>query len=547
MTSQTPDTGRARSCAECGTRGEPGQSFCDACGAVLGWSTPTDEPPAPRTTAPTPDRAPTRQDADRAPDRTSARRNADDAPGQAPADGYGADGERGTAETEPAWDAFARPGAGTGTARTAHDTPPAPTDAGPAAHRTPQRRATPEPVSTSTSASTSASAGTATPATAHTATPTTEPAPTPARTATTATAPTTPTPSPSSSAASTPSPSSSAASTPRTAPHTPHPADDTTPLPTPDSPASPSPSPAPSPSPTASDRARSLLVPVADPAPRPAAEPAVAPVLPGRPAAQRPQVRAPGPETGAVGGVPCPWCATPNRPDRHFCGRCAMPMAGRAEVPGRQPWWRRMLNPGGGEAPWAGDRPRLRRGFGRVLNWVVGALVLALIVTLAFRADDAVQATRDHFAKRAPIGPDRVKASRSYPGHGARLAFDQLNNTWWGPGVTQTGEGEWLEARFDHPTRLLDVVITPGVSTKVDQLSQAARPHRIEAVITAADGAKSTRIINLDQGAGGQRRSFRVGEVTAVRFVLRSAYGADAKKQVSIAEIEFFGRSNSNT
>lgn len=538
MTSQTPDTGRARSCAECGTRGEPGQSFCDACGAVLGWSTLTDEPPAPRTTDPTPDRAParqvtdrtpdrapTQQDADRAPDRTSARRNADDAPGQAPADGYGGDGERGTDDTEPAWDAFARTGAGTGTARTAHDTTPARTDADPAARRTPQRPASPEPTSAS------APAGTATPATAHTATPTAEPAPTPEGTARTATAPTdtTPTPSPSASAS---------ASTPRTAPNTPHPADDTTPLPTPDSPA---------PAPTASDRARSLLVPVADPAPRPAAEPAVAPVLPGRPAAQRPQVRAPGPETGTVGGVPCPWCATPNRPDRHFCGRCAMPMAGRAEVPGRQPWWRRMLNPGGVEAPWAGDRPRLRRGFGRVLNWVVGALVLALIVTLAFRADDAVQATRDHFAKRAPIGPDRVKASRSYPDHGARLAFDQLNNTWWGPGVTQTGEGEWLEARFDHPTRLLDVVITPGVSTKVDQLSQSARPHRIEAVITAADGSKSTRIINLDQGAGGQRRTFRVGEVIAVRFVLRSAYGADAKKQVSIAEIEFFGRSNSNT
>ncbi|MFJ7049472.1 NADase-type glycan-binding domain-containing protein [Streptomyces sp. NPDC101112] len=524
MTSQTPDTGRARSCAECGTRGEPGQSFCDACGAVLGWSTPTDEPPTPRTTASTPDRAPARQDTDRAPDRASARRNADDAPGRASTDG---DDERGTAETEPAWDAFARPGAGTGTARTAHDTAPARADVGSAARLTPHHPASPEP----------APAGTATPATAHIATPTTEPAPTPAPTARTATAPTdtTPTPSP-----------SAPASTPRTAPDTPPPADDTTPLPTPDSPAPPSPSPAPSPAP-ASDRARSLLVPVADPAPRPAAEPAVAPVLPGRPAVQRPQVRAPGPETGTVGGVPCPWCATPNRPDRHFCGRCAMPMAGRAEVPGRQPWWRRMLNPGGGEAPWAGDRPRLRRGFGRVLNWVVGALVLALIVTLAFRADDAVQATRDHFAKRAPIGPDRVKASRSYPDHGARLAFDQLNNTWWGPGVTQTGEGEWLEARFDHPTRLLDVVITPGVSTKVDQLSQSARPHRIEAVITAADGAKSTRIINLDQGAGGQRRSFRVGEVSAVRFVLRSAYGADAKKQVSIAEIEFFGRSNSNT
>ncbi|MGW7282610.1 zinc ribbon domain-containing protein, partial [Streptomyces sp. NPDC054844] len=26
-----------QNCAECGTRAEPGQSFCDACGAVLRW------------------------------------------------------------------------------------------------------------------------------------------------------------------------------------------------------------------------------------------------------------------------------------------------------------------------------------------------------------------------------------------------------------------------------------------------------------------------------------------------------------------------------
>ncbi|WP_368423296.1 zinc-ribbon domain-containing protein, partial [Streptomyces sp. CAI-78] len=26
-----------KNCAECGTRAEPGQSFCDACGAVLSW------------------------------------------------------------------------------------------------------------------------------------------------------------------------------------------------------------------------------------------------------------------------------------------------------------------------------------------------------------------------------------------------------------------------------------------------------------------------------------------------------------------------------
>ncbi|GHE42523.1 NADase-type glycan-binding domain-containing protein [Streptomyces capitiformicae] len=405
MTSQTPETGRAESCAECGTRGEPGQSFCDACGAVLGWSgTPVADPSAP----------------------------------------------------EPA--TAARPDTDT-------DTDTAPTTAP----------------------------------------------------ATTAAAPT---------AAAPPSPH--------------HETED-------EAPTNPLPAAAPTPVPDPADRARSLLVPVADPEPRTAPEPAVAPVLPGRPEVQRPQVRTPGPEFGTEGGVPCPWCGTPTRPDRHFCARCAMPMAGRAEAPGRLPWWRRMLNGRNTETPWAGDRPRLRRGFGRILNWVVGALVIALIVTLAFYADDGYQATRDHFAKRAPVAPDTFKASRSYPAHDAKLAFDKRSNTWWGPGVTQSGEGEWLEARFDQPTRLLDVIITPGVSTKVDQLTESALPHRIEARITAADGSTSTKIITLDQGAGGQRRKFRVGDVTAVRFILRSAYGADAKKQVAIAEIEFFGRSNSNT
>nr|WP_228023030.1 zinc ribbon domain-containing protein [Streptomyces acidicola] len=302
------------------------------------------------------------------------------------------------------------------------------------------------------------------------------------------------------------------------------------------------------PVPSAAERARSLLIPVSDPEPRAPASPAVAPVLPGRPVANRPQVRAPGPESGPDGGLPCPWCATPNRPDRHYCGRCAMPMAGDDRRPSdRQPWWRRLPGFRAEETPWAGDRPRLRRGFGRVMNWGVGALVLALIVTLVLNIGAGVDAVRDHFAKRAPVVPTGVKASRSYAGHGAGLAFDKLSNTWWGPGVAQSGEGEWIEARFDRPTRLLDLVVTSGVSTKVDQLQESALPRLIEAQITTADGKTSTRTITLDQSAGGQRRKFRVGEVVAVRFILRSAYAADDRKQVSIAEIEFFGRSNSNT
>ncbi|UUU25037.1 NADase-type glycan-binding domain-containing protein [Streptomyces sp. DSM 40750] len=534
MTSQTPGTGQAQSCAECGTRGEPGQSFCDACGAVLGWSDAPDRATTDRTNT---DRTNTGRATNGAADGPDTGRTTDTAPdhgnagraGGTPSAPAPAPTGRTTTGDEPGWDAFALPGTGTGTARTAHDAgQPRATAADVTHRRTPEAAAA---VRTDTPATDIRHPGSTTPA-PGTGTPAATPPPASTTPVTAASAaapasPTTPEPPPP------PPRHEDEADTDRLPTAAP-----TTPLPTHGNPP---------PAPSAADRARSLLVPVADPEPRAPAEPAVAPVLPGRPDAQRPQVRTPGPEFGTEGGVPCPWCATPTRPDRHFCARCAMPMAGRAEEPGRLPWWRRMLNGRNTETPWAGDRPRLRRGFGHILNWVVGALVLTLIVTLAFQADDGYQAARDHFAKRAPVVPDTFKASRSFPGHKPELAFDIRSNTWWGPGVTQSGEGEWLEARFQQPTRLLDVLITPGVSKRVDQLQESARPHRIEAKITAADGSTSTKMINLDQGAGAQRRKFRVGDAVAVRFTLRSAYGADDKKQVAIAEIEFFGRSNSNS
>jgi hypothetical protein len=289
-------------------------------------------------------------------------------------------------------------------------------------------------------------------------------------------------------------------------------------------------------------------VPVPDPEARPTPPPAVAPVLPGRPVADRPQVRAPGPQQGDENGLPCPWCSTPNRPDRHYCTRCAMPMTRTEDSSARhRPWWRRVLDFRSRETPWAGDRPRLRRTFDRILTWVVAAAVLSLLIWVGVSTPAWVQATRDHFAKRAPVAPDQFAASRSDPGHKPDLLFDKVNNTWWGPGVAQSGEGQWIEARFAEPTRLLDLIITPGTSTRADQLSQSALPHRIKATITTKDGRTTTRNITLDQSAGGQRRAFRVGEVTKVRFTLESAYGASGNKQVAIAEIEFFGRSSANS
>ncbi|MFF4296296.1 carbohydrate-binding protein [Streptomyces vinaceus] len=180
------------------------------------------------------------------------------------------------------------------------------------------------------------------------------------------------------------------------------------------------------------------------------------------------------------------------------------------------------------------------------MTWALWALVLTLLIAAIVNADTAVNAVRDHFARRTPVGPDAVEASHPYPGNDTQLAFAELNNTWWGPGVSQSGAGEWVEARFDQPTRLLDVIITPGVSTRADKLSQSALPRRVEAVITTSDGRTSPRVLTLDQAAGGQRRTFRAADVTSVRFVLRSGYAAAADKQLALAEIELLGPSNSS-
>ncbi|MFJ6692568.1 NADase-type glycan-binding domain-containing protein [Streptomyces sp. NPDC091294] len=466
-----------QNCAECGTRAEPGQSFCDACGAVLSW----DQAGAAARTAP---------------------------PAAA------------TADRSPGFDAFA--GAGVPPARTGR--PAAAPAAGGAGEPTgalgdnptlPQPR---RPAGTTDTPAADTPAGTGDTHGTAPAGGAADPDDTPG-------APARPTP------AATPAP---APATDETAPTTPVPATS-----------------APAPNPltdTMSDRARSLLVPVADPeAPAPAAPPAVAPVLPGRPDADRPQVRAPGHQADIANGPPCPWCSTPNRPDRHYCARCAMPLvASGDQATVRAPWWRRLFGGRRQETPWAGDRPRLRRVFDRIGTWITVAVVATLAVLGFMYIPDGVQNTRDHFAKRAPVSPDGIKASRSFPGHNPELLIDKLSNTWWGPGITESGQGQWVEATFTEPTRLLDVIITPGVSSRANRLQESALPHRIKATITMKDGSVKTRDLTLDQGAGGQRRPFRVGEVTKVRFTIESAHAASAKKQVAIAEIEFFGPSSAN-
>ncbi|WUH98489.1 hypothetical protein OHR68_34065 [Spirillospora sp. NBC_00431] len=296
------------------------------------------------------------------------------------------------------------------------------------------------------------------------------------------------------------------------------------------------------------ERARRLLIPVA-PENRPAAPPqGPTPVLPGRPEAARPHVRTGTPDMS--GGVPCPWCDTPNPPDRHFCRQCAMRLAAADKDGFRtRTWWQRLLNGDRGqEAPWAGERPRIRRGPGNLLTVAVLALAATVLVgTAAVKADDVVNGVVDHFVKRAPAPANSAKASHSDPNHGARLAIDGLHSTFWGTGFGGGSQGVFLETSFTQPRRLLNVIITSGISKQPDKYFTQARPQILDATLVFSDGKRKTTALHLDDSPGPQKLKLRGDNVVQVRLTIRSAYGIASNRQVCIAEVEFFTRSTLKT
>ncbi|WP_425587776.1 NADase-type glycan-binding domain-containing protein [Streptomyces marokkonensis] len=140
---------------------------------------------------------------------------------------------------------------------------------------------------------------------------------------------------------------------------------------------------------------------------------------------------------------------------------------------------------------------------------------------------------------RATVVPHEIKASRSSEGHEPTRAFDGFEQTWWGPGVSGSGRGEWIEARFETPARLTGLVLTSGMGGMAGSSSSSALPHRLAVTITTAAGETVERELTLDRVLGGQHREFDVGEVSAVRFTIRSSYDPSEATQVAISGIEF--------
>ncbi|MER5431812.1 discoidin domain-containing protein [Streptomyces sp. NPDC002588] len=266
--------------------------------------------------------------------------------------------------------------------------------------------------------------------------------------------------------------------------------------------------------------------------PVPETEPAasaVPAVLPGRPEPARPSVRAV--TADEESGITCWRCGVQNRSDRTFCRNDGAP-----------------LDRGGRQAPtaarrrgerFAGWRPRVP--WKRVLI-TVG--VVAVLVGAAFLTPAVIRAIRDHFTDPAPLQPAAVSASNSDAAHPVQNAFDGVSNSWWGPGFSGDSAGQYLQANYGRPVDLEKIMITPGVSTRSEDLDVQARPERFDLLITDASGRTSLTRHQLADG-GPQLVDAAMDDVVQVDVILRGAYGTAEDKQVAIAEVEMFGRTPS--
>ena len=296
------------------------------------------------------------------------------------------------------------------------------------------------------------------------------------------------------------------------------------------------------------ERARALLVPVADQT----APSGILPVLPGKPEPIAPQRKGSDRLEALDAGIECQWCATRNPPERHFCRRCGQRLA-YAPVEARRPsWWRRLIffwrnRP----LPYAGQRPRLRRGPGQAIRPVVWTAVGVVVVVVVVQEYKPASANvRDHFAKPNEISNWTISASNEDPNHAAKLLHDTYSDTWWGSGFApQNSNGTSLTVTFTQPVNLLDMGLTPGAGTAADTFGAQGSPETVDAVLIPIPGKGDPikKTFTLDDQPGFQKLQLRGDDIRQVVLTVTSSYQPTAANppkavETAITELEFYTR-----
>jgi len=249
------------------------------------------------------------------------------------------------------------------------------------------------------------------------------------------------------------------------------------------------------------------------------------PVQPALPKAPRPVSETAGAEP-KVEGPPCPNCGTANPPSRRYCRKCAWPLTEPEQA--AQPERRKNRRRGGSG--------RLARTL--VLLGIVVALVIAGFVLRPYGAS-LVQDILDKTSRPAPIHPTAETASAETPDHPAADAVDGVTNHFWG----SPGDGAWIDFTFDHPFRLLSLVVTTGASTQPEEFDRQGRPTQFDLVVTASDGTVTTKQASLTDQPGPQTLQTGISDVVRIRLVVRAVAGLQPGRVAALGEVEFFQRS----
>ncbi|WP_344437507.1 discoidin domain-containing protein, partial [Kitasatospora nipponensis] len=191
---------------------------------------------------------------------------------------------------------------------------------------------------------------------------------------------------------------------------------------------------------------------------------------------------------------------------------------------------------------------RRRRG-GRLRRLVTRLLVLALLVALAYGAvaqgPRLVSAVRDRFTPPTPVNAASVRASSEAPGHPAAAAVDGTWDHYWAPVDPPSGPpvGQWLEADFAQPFRLVDLVVNSGSSAHQDEFLTQARPADIEITAWGGDGRVVHKSVRLEDKPDSQTVQLPIAGVVRIRLTVQSTYGMQPGRLVALGEVEFYQRS----
>lgn len=251
------------------------------------------------------------------------------------------------------------------------------------------------------------------------------------------------------------------------------------------------------------------------------------------------------PDTLAPGEIACRNCQTGNVATRKFCRACGTSLAAPVEVV-KLPWWRRLWN-------WLTRRNRYEAGTRRKIRhqsrWVrpvAGVGIVALLLGAAYLLptrtyiDRAITGIRDRTAKHVPVTPTALRASSAGRGMAPQQVSDGVSNKFWSP--SRGPAGQWIEADFDRPVRLLELVVTPGVSTDKEKFLQQGRPRDVTVTLTGEDGKVTDKAIVVQDQPGAQTFAMKVSDVVKARLTIASGYEMRAPTRCAIGELEFFIR-----